>query len=211
MKLIHTFALFALSALPTMAATITFGSTGGTTGFTGGTSPTVTVNNAAGLTGLTVNVIAGVLSPDACASICWVTSFTNGYGVDNSQGSGSASDGSDELDGNGFTDSLTITFSRNVTLTGATFNAFGFGDAGTIRNMTTSTNISSFTSSTVTGLNSTGTSFRFSPGDGDSFLLRSITFNDSGAPAVPEPSTFGLAGISLLGVALAARKRASRK
>ncbi|MEO5925306.1 MAG: PEP-CTERM sorting domain-containing protein [Bryobacteraceae bacterium] len=207
MNLKYTFSLFAIAIAPAFATTITFG-TAGTAGFTGGGVNSVSVNNAAGLSGLTVTVTAGVLSPDTCSSQCWLTVDAPGYGVDNSAPAGGASDGSMDLDGSGLHDIITLVFSRNVTLTGATFGNFGGTDDGSLYNTTSgATLVSNFSTSSITGLSSLGTSFRFqTQGTNDSYRLLTVSFNDSGA-AVPEPATMGLTGLGLLGLALCKRKR----
>jgi hypothetical protein len=55
-------------------------------------------------------------------------------------------------------------------------------------------------------VNLAGTDFQFrAPGSNDDFLLQSITFTE-----IPEPATFGMAGIAMLGLGFAARKKMRR-
>lgn len=206
MSLKHTFALFALLAAPAFSTTITFG-TGGTTGFTTGGVNSVVVNNAGGVSGLTLTVMAGVLSPGNCAPQCWLTASSAGYGVDNSAPAGGASDGSSDIDGSGLNDFITLIFSRAVHFNGATFGNFGFSDDGSLYNTTSgATLITSFDTNSISGFNVLGTSFRFqATGDNDAYRLRSVTFVEN-----PEPGTLGLTAVGLIGLLTLGRKRLRR-
>lgn len=201
----NTLALFLLAA-PTWAATITFG-TGGTTGFTSG-GATVSVNNAAGITGLLVTVTAGVLSPNTCDNTCLITSSNAGYGVNNAP---NGNDGSMDIDGSGYDDFIRVTFNQTVTLTGATFGSFSAqaGDNGRLYNGTTNAIlINSFNTSSLTGLSYSGTSFLFAAiGNDDAYRLRSVTFDVAPTSTTPEPSSFALIGLGLTGVFALTRKR----
>jgi hypothetical protein len=180
------------------ATTITFG-TGGTLGFTTGGVASVTANNAAGLTGLTVTVTAG--STTTCGTPgCTLDSAATGYGVINGTADTSAG-----IDGNGQIDTLTIGFNNTVRVTAITFGNWDNSDDAGIYNGTTL--LTSFSSNTPTAsLNSVGTSFQIrAVGNNDDFRIQSITFTE-----IPEPATFGMAGIAMLGLGFAARKKMRR-
>jgi hypothetical protein len=181
------------------ATTITFG-TGGTSGFTTGGASSVTVNDAAGVTGLTVTVTASATT--ACPA-CVISAQVGGYGVTSVVGDNA------EIDGNGLIDTLIVSFSRDVTVTGATFSSFQGNDNGEFYNTTTgSLLVSAFGSSSI-AVNTTGTSFTFlAPGTGDDYFLQTLTFNV--VSPTPEPATLGMMGIALLGIGFGARKRIKR-
>jgi hypothetical protein len=205
LNLKSTLTLLALFALPAFSATITFG-TGGTSGFTGGGVNSITVNNAAGVTGLSVIVTAGVLSPDSCSSQCWLTTSSAGYGVNNAAPSGGASDSSDDIDGSGADDFISLVFNQQVRITGATFGSFSSSDDGELYNTTSGTVLVTAFDTNSIALNSLGTSFRFqATGTNDAYRLRSVTF-----VATPEPSTFGLTAAGLMGLWALGRKRLRR-
>ena len=198
---LKTLTLLALLTTPAWPATITFGWFG-TPGFTSGGTNSITVNNAAGISGLTLTVTAGVLAPNSCSSQCWITSSFAGYGVDNAAPAGGTSDSSTDIDGSGADDYIVLEFNRRVILMGATFGNFGSSDDGALFNLTEGTNIT-FDTSSITGLDEHGTLFRFqATGTNDAYRLRSIEFVQN-----PEPGTMGLIGLGLVGLVIADRKR----
>lgn len=179
------------------ATTITFG-TGGTTGFTGGGTNSVTVNNFGGSTGFNVTVTAGATT--ACGPTCTITTAATGYGV-----TSSTTDTSAGIDGTGLLDTLTIAFTNSVRVTAITFGSWDPSDDAGIYNGATL--ITTYNNNTPTAtLNSVGTSFQIrAVGGNDDFRIQSITFTE-----IPEPATLGMAGIAMLGLGFAARKKIQR-
>ncbi len=180
------------------ATVITFG-TGGTSGFTAGGS-SVTVNDAAGIIGLTVTLTPGTTT--TCPA-CTITTAATGYGVS------STGDTSTNIDGNTLIDTLTISFSQSVTLTGLTFgNWNGTDDVGIYNGSTLVTTYTAPGNSAT--VSTSGTSFQIRAVDsGDAFTLRSMTFTVDPV-STPEPATFGMMGVALLGLGFGARQRMTR-
>jgi hypothetical protein len=114
-----------------------------------------------------------------------------------------------EIDGNSPVDTLTISFSRDVTVTGATFGSFQGNDNGELYNTTSgSLLVSAFAANSI-AVSSTGSSFTFlAPASGDDYLLQTLTFTV--VSPTPEPATFGMMGMALLGLGLGAGKKIKR-
>jgi hypothetical protein len=104
---------------------------------------------------------------------------------------------------------LTLTFNQQVTLTKLTFGFWedGFDKATLSWNGNTinlGSNNSGFFLDTFNLTGVTGTTFKIqATGAVSSFKLAGL----SAVPAIPEPSTYALMGLGLVGIALAARKR----
>lgn len=105
---------------------------------------------------------------------------------------------------------LTLTFNQQVTLTKLTFSYWedGFDKATLSWNGSTlqlGSNNSGFLVDTFNLSGVTGTTFKIqATGITSSFKLAGL----SAVPAIPEPSTYALMGLGLVGIALASRRKA---